>query len=57
MAYLAGGARRLTDAVLLALASAKGATINSIGRKITVTDQTPLATLMGRRPLLAFYPA
>lgn len=56
LAYLAGGARRLTDAVLLALASAKGATINSIGHKITVTDQTPLATLMGRPPLLAFYP-
>jgi uncharacterized protein (TIGR04222 family) len=56
LAYLAGGARRLADAVLLALTSAKGATIDTKGQKITVTDQTPLATLMGRLPPLAFYP-
>jgi uncharacterized protein (TIGR04222 family) len=56
LAYLAGGARRLADAVLLALTSAKGATIDSRGQKITVTDHTPLATLMGRLPPLAFYP-
>ncbi len=56
LAYLAGGARRLADAVLLALSSAKGATIDSRGQKITVTDHTPLANLMGRLPPLAFYP-
>lgn len=56
LAYLAGGARRLADTVLLALTSAKGTTIDSSGQKITVTDHTPLATLMGRPPLLAFYP-
>lgn len=56
LAYLAGGGRRLADAVLLALTSAKGATIDSGGQKITVTDHAPLATLMGRLPLLAFNP-
>jgi uncharacterized protein (TIGR04222 family) len=56
LAYLAGGARRLADAVLLRLTSENGATIDTKGRKITITDQTPLATLMGRLPVLAFYP-
>jgi uncharacterized protein (TIGR04222 family) len=56
LAYLAGGARRLADAALLALTSAKGATIDAGGQKITVTDQTPLATLMGRLPVLGFNP-
>jgi uncharacterized protein (TIGR04222 family) len=56
LAYLAGGARRLGDAALLRLTSGSGATIDSRGQKITVTDQTPLATLMGRLPLLAFCP-
>jgi uncharacterized protein (TIGR04222 family) len=56
LAYLAGDARRLADAVLLTLTSGHGAIIDSDGRKITVTDQTPLATLMGRMPPLAFSP-
>jgi uncharacterized protein (TIGR04222 family) len=56
LAYLAGGARRLADAVLLRLTSGNGATIDTKGQKITITDQTPLATLMGRLPPLAFYP-
>jgi uncharacterized protein (TIGR04222 family) len=55
LAYLAGGARRLGDAALLRLTSGNGATIDSGGQKITVTDQTPLAPLMGRLPL-SFYP-
>jgi uncharacterized protein (TIGR04222 family) len=56
LAYLAGGARRLGDAALLRLTSGNGATIDSSGQKITVLDPAPLATLMGRLPLLAFYP-
>ena len=56
LAYLAGGARRLADAMLLRLTSGNGATIDTKGQKITITDQTPLATLMGRLPLLAFSP-
>jgi uncharacterized protein (TIGR04222 family) len=56
LAYLAGGARRLADAVLLRLTSGNGATIDTKGQKITITDQTPLATLIDRLPLLAFYP-
>ena len=56
LAYLAGGARRLADAVLLRLTSGNGATIDTKGQKITITDQTPLATLMSRLPVLAFYP-
>jgi uncharacterized protein (TIGR04222 family) len=53
LAYLGGGARRLGDAVLLRLASGNAATIAPKGHTITVTDQTPLATLMGRPPLLS----
>lgn len=56
LAYLAGGARRLGDAVLLSLTSGNGATIAPKGHKITVTDQTPLATLMGRPTLLTVQP-
>jgi uncharacterized protein (TIGR04222 family) len=56
LAYLGGGARRLGDAVLLCLASGKGATIAAKDHKITVTDQAPLATLMGRPPLLQVLP-
>jgi uncharacterized protein (TIGR04222 family) len=56
LAYLAGGARRLGDAVLLSLMSANGATIAPKGHKITVTDQTPLATLMGRPTVLPVLP-
>src|ERR1700733_9737928 len=52
LAYLAGGARRLGDAVLLCLTSGRGATIAPNDRKINVTDQTPLVTLMGRPTLL-----
>jgi uncharacterized protein (TIGR04222 family) len=53
LAYLAGGARRLGDAVLLALTSGNSAAIDPKGHKITVTDQAPLAPLMSRPPLLA----
>ena len=56
LAYLAGDARRLADAVLLRLTSGNGAVIDSKGQNITVTDQTPLATLMGRLPPLSFPP-
>ena len=48
LAYLAGGVRRLADAVMLCLTSGGGATITSGDCKITVTDQTPLEVLMGR---------
>jgi uncharacterized protein (TIGR04222 family) len=54
LAFLAGGARRLGDAALLGLTSNRGATIDAKGRKITVTDQTPLASLMTRPPVLSF---
>jgi uncharacterized protein (TIGR04222 family) len=56
LAYLAAGARRLGDAVLLSLTSGNGATIAPKGQTITVTDQTPLATLMDRPPPLPFQP-
>ena len=56
LAYLAGGARRLGDAVLLSLTSRSGAFIDPTGHKITVTDQTPMATLMSRPPLLSVRP-
>jgi len=56
LAFLAGGARRLGDAVLLRLLSGHGATITPDGREITVTNQAPLASLMGRLPLLSFGP-
>jgi uncharacterized protein (TIGR04222 family) len=52
LAYLAGGQRRVGDAVLLGLMSGNGATIDPKGGKITVADQTPLANLMDRPPLL-----
>jgi len=54
LAFLAGGARRLGDAALLGLTSNRGATIDAKGRKITVTDQTPLAALIGKPPVLSF---
>ena len=49
LAYLAGGAHRLGDAILLGLASGNGVSIAPAGNKITVTNQTPLAELMGGR--------
>jgi uncharacterized protein (TIGR04222 family) len=52
LAYLAGGAPRLGDAVLLQLTSASCASIDSTN-KITVFNQAPLASLMSRPPLLA----
>lgn len=48
LAYLAGGARRLGDAVLLGLMSGKGAAVSPRGHMITVTDQAPLAALIGQ---------
>jgi uncharacterized protein (TIGR04222 family) len=56
LAYLAGGARRLGDAVLLSLTSGNGATIDANDYKITVTSQAPLAILRGRPSLLQFQP-
>jgi len=56
LAFLAGGAPRLGDAVLFSLASGKGATIDPINNSITVADQRPLATLMDRPPLLPVRP-
>jgi uncharacterized protein (TIGR04222 family) len=52
LAYLSGGPRRVGDAVLVSLMSGNGATIAPKGDKITVADQTPLANLMDRPPLL-----
>jgi uncharacterized protein (TIGR04222 family) len=52
LAYLAGSANRVGDAVLLGLTLGNGATINPKGHKITVTDQTPLADLMDHPPPL-----
>lgn len=49
LACLAGGPRRLGDAILLSLASGNGATIAPAGNKITVTNQTPLTLLLGGR--------
>jgi uncharacterized protein (TIGR04222 family) len=56
LAYLAGGALRLGDAVLLTLTSGNGATIDPKVHKITVTDQRPLAALMSQAPLLPVQP-
>ena len=56
LAYLAGGARRLGDAILLSLTSGNGATIAPKNHKITVTDQTPLAGLVGQPTLLPVWP-
>jgi uncharacterized protein (TIGR04222 family) len=57
LACLAGGPHRLGDAILLCLASGNGVTIAPAGNKITVTNQTPLALLMGGRPTpLSFQP-
>ncbi|MGY8681702.1 TIGR04222 domain-containing membrane protein [Bradyrhizobium sp. UFLA05-153] len=56
VAYLAGGARRLGDVILLSLTSGNGATIASNGRNITVTDQTPLTTIMRKPASLAVQP-
>jgi uncharacterized protein (TIGR04222 family) len=56
LAYLAGGARRFGDAVLLSLTSGNGATIDAKDYKITVTSQAPLAILRGRPSLLRFQP-
>jgi uncharacterized protein (TIGR04222 family) len=56
LAYLAGDARRLGDAALLRLTSGNGATIDPKGQTITVINQAPLATLMGRSPRLTFEP-
>jgi uncharacterized protein (TIGR04222 family) len=56
LAYLAGGAHRLGDAVMLSLKSGNGATIDPQRHRITVTDQAPLAPLMRRPPLLSVQP-
>jgi uncharacterized protein (TIGR04222 family) len=54
LAYLAGGAGRLGDAVLLSLTSGHGAVIDAKGGKINVTDRAPLSAFMGRPSRLAF---
>lgn len=56
LAYLSGGARRLGDAVLLRLTSGHGATIEPNGYRITVIDQSPLATLISQPPGMQFQP-
>ncbi|MDF0523294.1 TIGR04222 domain-containing membrane protein, partial [Bradyrhizobium yuanmingense] len=56
LAYLAGGERRLGDAVLFRLTSGYGATIEPRGYKITVIDQAPLATLINQPPRMQFQP-
>jgi len=56
LAYLAGGARRLGDAVLFTLTSGNGAVIEPDGRKINVIDQAPLAGLVGQPPRMQFQP-
>jgi uncharacterized protein (TIGR04222 family) len=56
LAFLAGGARRLGDAVLLSLTSGHGATITEKGDKITVTSQAPISAMMGRTQLLSVQP-
>jgi uncharacterized protein (TIGR04222 family) len=54
LAFLAGGPRRFGDAALLGLTSNRGAAIDAKGRKITVTDQTSLAALISKPPVLSF---
>ena len=54
LAYLAGGARRLGDTVLLSLTSANAASIDPTGSRINVSSQSPLTNLMSRPPLLSF---
>src|SRR5215470_9204880 len=55
LAYLAGGAGRLGDAALLSLTSGNGATIAPSGNSITVTNQAPLASLVGQPLRLSFH--
>ncbi|WP_083839224.1 TIGR04222 domain-containing membrane protein, partial [Bradyrhizobium sp. STM 3809] len=56
LAYLAGGAQRLGDAVLLGFAAKGAATFTARDHKITVTDQAPLTALMDHPPRLALHP-
>ncbi|WP_315724256.1 MULTISPECIES: TIGR04222 domain-containing membrane protein [unclassified Bradyrhizobium] len=56
LAYLAGGDRRLGDAVLLGLAVQNAVTFTSGDHKITVSDQAPLAALIKQPPRLALQP-
>ena len=56
LAYLAGGPRRVGDAVLVNLMAGGGATIAPGDYKIIVTNQTPLTGLMDRPPLLSVQP-
>ena len=56
LAFLAGGARRLGDTILLSLTSRGRATIDSSGYKITVTDQASLSALMSPPPLISVHP-
>ncbi|PDT92228.1 TIGR04222 domain-containing membrane protein [Bradyrhizobium sp. Y36] len=56
LAYLAGGAKRLGDAVLFRLTSENGAIIEPDGRNITVVDQVPLASLIGKPPRMQLQP-
>jgi uncharacterized protein (TIGR04222 family) len=48
LAYLAGGAGRLGDAILLNLMAGNGASIAPKRHRITVTDQAPLSALIGQ---------
>src|ERR1700753_738506 len=56
LACLAGGARRVGDAVLLGLTSGNHAIVDAKGM-ITVMDQAPLQTLTGQPTSLSFKPA
>ncbi|MGJ5175656.1 TIGR04222 domain-containing membrane protein [Bradyrhizobium oligotrophicum] len=56
LAYLAGGERRLGDAVLLGLAAKRAATFTPRDHKITVSDQSALAGLIQRPPHLKLHP-
>jgi len=56
LAYLAGGERRLGDAVLLGLAAKNAATFTPRNHRITVTDQAPLGSLIDRPPRLTLHP-
>ena len=54
LAYLAGGARRLGDVILLTLTAGRGASISDKADRITVTDTAPLAAMLGRPVALSF---
>lgn len=56
LGYLAGGATRVGDMLLLSLLRGNGAAITPKDFRITVSDQAPMVPLVGKRVALDFEP-